>query len=193
MTQRKSRYDLEAIGNPDHAPLQDWKLDQIHGALKPLDAVALDMETQWGVGRLEELVTPDTAAKFEAAKAKLDVAIHEKDVDLVIRRAKNMIAGWKALDAEARKAGHKPAPPELWYATAPDEFGDSQMQIVIAKDNSAATLAQTDLPVYTVTEIARIVRSWRAQMDVHAVKDAFPGAEIVKIAQDQEFDDELPF
>lgn len=193
MTQRKSRYDLEAIGNPDHAPLQDWKLDQIHGALKPLDAVALDMETQWGVGRLEELVAPDTAAKFEAAKAKLDVAIHEKDVDLVVRRAKNMIAGWKALDAEARKAGHKPAPPELWYATAPDEFGDSQMQIVIAKDNSAATLAQTDLPVYTVTEIARIVRSWRAQMDVHAVKDAFPGAEIVKIAQDQEFDDELPF
>lgn len=193
MTQRKSRYDLEAIGNPDHAPLQDWKLDQIHGALKPLDAVALDMETQWGVGRLEELVSPDTAAKFEAAKAKLDVAIHEKDVDLVVRRAKNMIAGWKALDAEARKAGHKPAPPELWYATAPDEFGDSQMQIVIAKDNSAATLAQTDLPVYTVTEIARIVRSWRAQMDVHAVKDAFPGAEIVKIAQDQEFDDELPF
>ena len=193
MTQRKSRYDLEAIGNPDHAPLQDWKLDQIHGALKPLDAVALQMETQWGVGRLEELVSPETAAKFEAAKAKLDVAIHQQEVDLVLRRTKNMIAGWKAMDAEARQAGHKPAPPELWYATAPDEFGDSQMQIVIAKDNSAATLAQTDLPVYTVTEIARIVRSWRAQMDVHAVKDAFPGAEIVKIAQDQEFDDELPF
>jgi hypothetical protein len=67
------------------------------------------------------------------------------------------------------------------------------MQIVIAKDNSAATLAQTDLPVYTVTEIARIVRAWRAQMDVHAVKDAFPGAEIVNIADNQEFDDEIPF
>jgi hypothetical protein len=30
-------------------------------------------------------------------------------------------------------------------------------------------------------------------MDVHAVKDAFPGAEIVNIADNQEFDDEIPF
>ena len=74
-----------------------------------------------------------------------------------------MIAGWKALDKEARETGHKPAPPELWYATAPEEYGEKETQIVIARDNSAATLAQTDLPVYTVTEIARIVRAWKAQ------------------------------
>ena len=67
------------------------------------------------------------------------------------------------------------------------------MQIVIAKDNSAATLAQTDLPVYTVTEIARIVRAWRSQMDVHITKTAFPGAEIVSIKGDDNFDDEIPF
>lgn len=193
MTQRKSRYDLEAIGNPDHAPLQDWKLDQIHGALKPLDAVALQMETQWGVGRLEELVSPETAAKFEAAKAKLDVAIHQQEVDLVLRRTKNMIAGWKAMDAEARQAGHKPAPPELWFATAPDEFGDKEMQIAIAKDNSAATLAQTDLPVYTITEIARIVRAWKSRADTNAVKRHFPGAEVINIGGEEPFDDEIPF
>jgi len=193
MTKRKSRYDLEAIGNPEHVPLQDWKLDQIHGALKPLDAVAADIEVRWGKDRLEGLVSPDTAAKFEAARAKLDVAISDQDVDLVIKRAGVMTRGWKALENEAIAAGHKPAPPELWYATAPDEYGDKEFQIVIAKDNSAATLAQTDLPVYTITEIARIVRAWRAQASIHSVKDAFPGAEIVRIADDQEFDDELPF
>jgi hypothetical protein len=193
MVKRKSRYDVDAIGKDDYIPLQDWELDQIHGALKPLDAIAADMERQWGKDRLQSLVSPDMAAKFEAAKAKLDVAIHEKDVALVTRRAKNMIAGWKALDKEAREAGHNPAPPELWYATAPEEYGDKEFQIVIAHDNSAATLAQTDLPVYTITEIARIVRAWKAQHLVHATKDAFPGAEIVRIDDNQEFDDEIPF
>lgn len=193
MTKRKSRYDLEAIGNSEHAPLQDWKLDQIHGALKPLDAVAAEMETRWGKGRLETLVSPETGAKFEAARAKLDVAIHDKDVDLVVKRAGIMTRGWKALEKEAIERGHEAAPPELWYATAPDEYGDKEMQIVIARDNSAATLAQTDLPVYTITEIARIVRAWRARLDVHAVKESFPGAEIVRIDDNQEFDDEIPF
>jgi hypothetical protein len=193
MTKRKSRYDIEAIGKPDYAPMQDWQLDQIHGALKPLDEVAADCELRWGKERLQGLVSPETAAKFEAAKAKLDVAIADKDVALVIRRAKNMMAGWKALENEAIEAGHKPAPPELWYATAPNEYGDEELQIVIAKDNSAATLAQTDLPVYTVTEIARIVRAWRSQMDVHTAKAAFPGAEIVRIDGDDNFEDEIPF
>ena len=193
MTKRKSRYDVDAIGKPDYAPMQDWQLDQIHGALKPLDEVAADCELRWGRERLQGLVSPETAAKFEAAKAKLDVAIADKDVALVIRRAKNMMAGWKALENEAIEAGHKPAPPELWYATAPNEYGDDELQIVIAKDNSAATLAQTDLPVYTVTEIARIVRAWRSQMDVHTAKAAFPGAEIVRIDGDDNFEDEIPF
>ena len=193
MTKRKSRYDLDAIGKDDYVPMQGWQYDQIHGALKPLDAVAADMELRWGVGRLETLVSPETAAKFEAAKAKLDVALHEKDVALVIQRAGVMQRGWAALEKEAIASGHEAVPPELWHVTAPQEEGKSEMRIVIAKDNSAATLAQTDLPVYTVTEIARIVRAWRAQMDVHAVKDAFPGAEIVNIADNQEFDDEIPF
>ena len=193
MTKRKSRYDVDAIGKEDYVPLKGWEVDQIHGALKPLDAVAADIELRWGYARLETLVSPETAAKFEAARAKLDVALHDQDVDLVIQRAGVMIRGWAALEKEAIASGHKPAPPELWYATAPDEDGKKQMQIVIAKDNSAATLAQTDLPVYTVTEVARIVRAWRSQMDVHSAKAAFPGAEIVSIKGDEHFDDEIPF
>lgn len=193
MTKRKSRYDLDAIGKDDYVPMQGWQYDQIHGALKPLDAVAADVELRWGVGRLETLVSPETAAKFEAARAKLDVALHDKDVDLVIQRAGVMLRGWAALEKEAIASGHRAVPPELWHATAPQEDGNAEMRIVIAKDNSAATLAQTDLPVYTVTEVARIVRAWRSQMDVHAAKTAFPGAEVVSIKGDEHFDDEIPF
>lgn len=193
MTKRKSRYDLEAIGKDDYVPLQGWQYDQINGALKPLDAAASDIELRWGVGRLETLVSPETSAKFEAARAKLDVALHEKDVDLVIQRAGVMVRGWAALEKEAIASGHRAAPPELWYATAPREDGKGEMRMVIAKDNSAATLAETELPVYTVTEVARIIRAWKAQHQIHAAKEAFPGAEIVRIAEDQEFEDEIPF
>lgn len=195
MIKRKSRYDLEAIGRMDtqYVPMKAWELDQINGALKPLDAKAAELELRWGTGRLETLVSPETAAKFEAARAKLDVAIHDRDVDLVIKRAGVLHRGWDALEKEAISRGHKAAPPEMWYATAPDEFNESEFQIVIVKDNSAATLAKTDLPVYTVTEIARIVRAWRSQKDINSVKDAFPGAEVVRIGGDEPFDDEIPF
>lgn len=193
--ERRSRYDLEAIGHMDteYVPMKAWELDQIHGALKPLDAVAANMELRWGKGRLQELCTPELAARFEAAKAKLDVSIHDRDVDLVIKRAGNLIKGWHAMEREAKAAGHEPHPPTLWHATAPAEYGEKEMQIVIARDNSEATLAQTDLPVYTVTEIARIVRAWRSQKAVHTVKETFAGAEVVRIDADEPFDDELPF
>jgi hypothetical protein len=193
MAKVKSRRDLEAIGKDDHVPLQGWQYDQMYGAMKPVDAIAAELELRWGAGKLETLVTPETAAKFESARAKLDVAIFNRDPEVVIQRAGVMVRGWKALEAEALRLGHKPMPPELWYATAPAEFGDEQMQFVIAKDNSAATLAQTDLPVYTVTEVARIIRAWRGNLGVDTVKDIFAGAEIIRIDGEFEEDKEMPF
>ena len=193
MTKVKSRRDLEAIGKDDHVPLQGWQYDQMYGAMKPVDAIAAELELRWGAGKLETLVTPETAAKFESARAKLDVAIFNRDPEVVIQRAGVMVRGWKALEAEALRLGHKPMPPELWYATAPAEFGDEEMQFVIAKDNSAATLAQTDLPVYTVTEVARIIRSWRGNLGVDTVKDIFAGAEVIRIDGEFEEDKEVPF
>jgi hypothetical protein len=193
MAKVKSRRDLEAIGNDDYVPLQGWQYDQMYGAMRPVDAIASEMELRWGVGKLETLVTPETAAKFESARAKLDVAIFNKDPDLVIQRAGVMVRGWKALEAEALRLGHKPAPPELWYAKAPEEYGLDEMQFVIAKDNSAATLAQTELPVYTVTEVARIIRLWRSQSDVSKVKSIFAGAEVVRMDGDLIDDKEIPF
>lgn len=194
MTKVKSRNDLEAIGKPDYVPLNDWQYDEMYGAMRPVDALAAEIELRWGVGKLETLVTPETAARFESARAKLSVAIFNKDVPLVVKRCGIMLRGWQALEAEAMKLGHKPAPPELWYAKAPEEYGDEELQIVIAKDNAAATLAHTDLPVYTVTEIARIVRSWRNQSQVHKIKGVFAGAEVVRIYDEPIVDDEdIPF
>lgn len=191
MITRRSRYDLDAIGKEEYVPMNSFDHDKIHGALKPLDAVAADIERRWGSGRIETLVSPATGARFEAARAKLDVALHNQDADEVVRRATVMMRGWDAIEKEAIEKGHKPAPPEMWCATAPTENGEKELQIVIVKDNCDATLADTEVPVYNITEIARIVRAWRSQADVHAVKGLFKGAEVVKLRELE--DDEVPF
>ena len=191
MTKRKSRYDLEAIGKEDYVPMGNFDFDKINGALKPLDVMVADIELRWGRGRLETLATPETAAKFEAARAKLDVAVFNTEADNVVRRAGVLMRGWQALEDEAVRLGHKPAPPDMWYATAPEEYGDEEYQIVIVKDTPAATMAETDVPVYTVTEIARIVRAWRSQSDAAKIKDLFKGAEVVRMNELEE--GEVPF
>jgi hypothetical protein len=193
MTERKSRYDLDYMTKKDYVPLASYEYDQINGALKRLDAIASDMELRWGKGKLETLVSPSTGAKFEAARAKLDVAIHDQNVQLVIKRAETMERGWRALQNEAQSLGHKPTPSEIWHANAPAEQGLKEFNIVICKDNIDATLAETDLPVYTVTEIARIVRSWRQSFDAQEAKKLFPGAEIIRLEGDDMFDDSVPF
>ena len=192
MAKIRHRSDLQAINNPTYVPLEGWQYDQIHGALKPVDAIAAEMEGRWGVGKLQTLVSPETASKFEQAKAKLDVAIHNKEPELVIKRATVLKRGWEALEAEALNLGHKPVAPELWFATAPNEYGKPELQIVIAKDNCAATLAQTDIPIYTVTEVARIIRDWRGSSEVYNVKKIFAGAEVVRF-DGELIDDDLPF
>jgi len=191
MITRRSRYDLDAIGKEDYVPMNSFDHDKINGALKPLDAVAADIERRWGKGRRETLVSPETGAKFEAARAKLDVALHNEDADEVVRRATVMMRGWKALEDEAVASGHGAVSPEIWHATAPREDGKDELQIVIVKDNIDATLADTGLTVYNVTEIARIVRAWRSQADVHTVKSLFKGAEVMSLRELEE--DEGPF
>ena len=82
MAKVKSRYDVEAIGRmkTEYLPMDGWQYDYIAGAVKPVDAVAKEMETIWGRGRLQELVSPETAALFESAKAKLDIGITSKAI-----------------------------------------------------------------------------------------------------------------
>ena len=193
-TPRKSRDDIQAIADYEpYIPHSSWEYDQINGALKPLDALSNELEISWGVDKLITLVSPETAAKFEAAKQKLNVAILDHNVEEVIRRSGVLMRGYKALETEALAAGYKPLPPDLWHCHAEKDADNQEFSLVIAKDASAATLAQTDLPVYTVAEIARIVRAWNGQLLIHAAKKVFPDAELVKLTGDDMFDDDVPF
>lgn len=195
-TERKSRDDLMAMGDLEpHIPRNQWEYDQIDGALKPLDALASEMEARWGVGRLQELVSPATAAKFQSAKHKLDLAIADGGVGEVIKRAGVLMRGWQALEQEAIDAGNKPMPADVWIASVGDENGKPAVQYAIAKNNSDASLAQSGLVVYTLPEVARIIRAFNDGLLCHAdaVKAAFPKAVITDVRPKEVVEDDVPF
>ena len=92
----------------------------IYHALRPLDEMVQQMERRWGADRLVGLVSVETAAKYGRAKAKLDRAIDEHDVDAVKKNAANMIKAWKVLSDEAVTRGHKGLDPQVWEVTTED-------------------------------------------------------------------------
>jgi len=91
----------------------------MNAALAPLDRIAHDMETTWGVGRLIGIVSPETAQRFGAAQRKLDLAIRANDVDTATAKAGVLIRGWRALNTEARNLGHTPDDIDVWCIRHP--------------------------------------------------------------------------
>ena len=189
----KTRDDLEGFGKHDpYIPRNKWEYDAIDGSLKPLDALASDLESKWGRDRLIELVSPETASKFSTAKAKLDASIAYNDPQDVIRRVNVMMRGWQALEKEAIKNGHKPFPPDVWVACVDEEHGKPSLEIAIVKDSADASLTKKKgITTYSLVEIARIVRLFEGQKkQIPKIKSLFPDSEIKKVKWK---DDEIPF
>jgi hypothetical protein len=147
-------------------------------ALKPLDRVAVEFEAKWGVERLPRLVAPDMAAKFGSARDKLNEAIRENDGEAVAKRAAVMIRGWQALDKAATEAGCEALPLRTVGVKHEGRF------YVVAWDRAdvhrAAALSDAPENVVTAHELLIAYEALRAKID--GVKQAFPGAEVVRAA-----------
>jgi len=184
---------------PDALTQRDGYTDPIaegiHASIKPLDRVATEMELKWGCDRLPGLVSPQTAAKFGAAKAKLDAAVESNVAADVARTAGVMMRGWAALDAEATKGGHKPLEPHIWSHTTAAGFKFAVAQC--NADGIKALKTHPDLQgvaVYSLDEIGRLLESKSMQL-VNATKERFPGATVkaVKMPPAGDMVDEVPF
>jgi hypothetical protein len=167
----------------------------IHASIKPLDRIATEMELKWGCDRLPGLVSPQTAAKFGSAKAKLDAAIESNVAADVAKTAGVMMRGWTALDAEATKGGHRPLEPNIWSHTTAAGF-----RFAVAQGNADALKALNMDPdmegvaVYSLDEIGRLLESKSMEL-VNAAKERFPGATVkaVKTPLPDEMNDEVPW
>lgn len=180
--------------NSWHAHADTSAERQIAAALEPLDRVAREFEAQWGIGRLERLVSPATAAKFASARDKLDAAIQSGDSDQVVTRADIMIRGWKALDKEARETGNKPGDVGRFWATRADD-GTKFVFVQHETDTGNAAEWFPGHRVWSMPEVIRVLAS-ADLAGVHRAKELFPGATVqaVNVKTDGPVrEDELPF
>jgi len=168
---------------PDHilerGDIGDSIAEAIHHAILPLDKIATDMEMKWGCDRLPSLVDPEMAARFGAAKAKLDAAIVANDPEDVVRRTAVLARGWAAMDREAERLGNAPLSPDIWSHTT-----DGGFRWAVARSNADAIKAIRSshefdgVAVYSLDEVGRILEAHTLTKEV---KRIFPECTVEKI------------
>lgn len=162
-------------------------------ALAPLDRLATTFDQKWGVDRLPELVSVETAEKYGTAMAKLNDAITTKDPEQVKLRAGVCMRGLAAMDREATDAGHQPASPDYWEAEI-DGFRFAVMRE--GRDWQVHHEARPDLRFFSLREVGVALKALRIDNPIFAeVKKHFPQAEITAIAERTErtLEDPIPF
>lgn len=164
-------------------------------ALAPFDRAALEMDRIWGIDRLPEIVSVETATKYGAALALLNEAIDANDPERVKALANNCIRGLHAMNAEAEAAGKPKSRPDML------EFELNGFHFAILPDKDwwpAVRDARPDLTLFSLREVAIALIAARADNPVvAAAKAAFPKAEITeldaKLHRATKIDDEIPF
>lgn len=164
-------------------------------ALAPLDRLALDMDMVWGIDRLPELVSPDTAEKYGFSIGKLNAAVNDTNPEDVKAWAAVCMRGLLAMDAEARKLGRKPA------AGNYTEHEIDGWKFAILHDGAewkTAKAARTDLQFFTLREVGVALKASGATHPiVDEIKNHFPTAKVTAIRPrtklEQDLDDEIPF
>lgn len=162
-------------------------------ATGPFDRAAREMDRKWGMDRLPELVSPAMAARWGQAMADLNAALESGNVDLVVQKVNACLRGFAAMDAEATAAGHQPIIPEaIEFPMADGKVG------AILRDDAvwpAYRAIRPDVRVYTLREVVNALDAYG--QTVAAVKDAFPGAQVVAVRKPTELEkslnDEIPW
>lgn len=183
---RQRKHDRLTYGG---APAAEVQCDM---ALAPFDKAMRDAERKWGIDRLPELVSSDTAEKWGYSLGKLNEATAGTDPLVVKQWVAVCLRGLEKMDAEAIAAGHQPSDPDIWeYDYNGHRFGI----IADGREWPAAYARRGDLTIYTMQEVAVALTAHKnALAAVSAVKDAFPGAEVTDIRKGGKFpDDPIPF
>lgn len=167
---------------------------QCDKAVAVMDRLATQFDKKWGVDRLPELVSIETAQKYGSAMHKLNTALASKDPAEVAKRAQVCMRGLAAMDREAEAAGQPQASAEYW------EYDIDGFVFAVMKDEAhwmACQEARPDLRFFTMREIGVALKALRIDNPIFAeVKKHFPQAQIDSIAErakPQTYDDPIPF
>jgi hypothetical protein len=170
------------------APDSPAELTACDYAVAPFDRACLDADQTWGVNRLPELVSPETAAKWGSALAKLNAAIMAADTAEAIARVNVCLRGLAAMDAEARTRGHTPLSPVYWQSEIEGR------RVALVRESGDWPVVAREMPgaaIYTLDEaVAAIMR--RAE-DWPPAFAPPPGPARAKTAIEEDLNDEIPF
>jgi len=159
-------------------------------SLAPLEAATAEADKVWGVDRLPELVSVESAAKWGKAMAGLNGALDAKDPDKVKFWVEVCLRGLQAMDAEATAAGVPVADPMIW------EYEYEGTVVGIIEDGRqwpAAYAKRPGIAIHSMREVAVALHEHRNGL-VNAVKLAFPGAEVKRVrGKPEDLDDDLTF
>lgn len=163
--------------------------DLLQAHLIPVDQAFRDSEARWGVGRLANLVSPETLLSFKRGFAMWSEAIAAGDVAQVQALAPKMLAALAFMDREADARGHAPLSVNAWEAATPD----GGVLIVCRTQAEAHALAKAPdgraRQIWTVEELARVIDRIGI---VAEIKAASPGARVAKLVQhDASFADDF--
>lgn len=163
-------------------------------ALAGFDRMAEQMDRKWGVDRLVELVPPEMAERYGSAMAKLNAAINAADPEQVAARAAVCMRGMEAMDRAASESGATPASDEVWVVQA-----DGRQYGLLRDDRGWQRAQQKHPHLVLLTEremvmaLERFVQS-RLGETVVAVKEAFPGAAVSGVREDDgEMNGDIPW
>lgn len=159
-------------------------------SLAPFDKAVREMDKRWGVDRLPELISVESAAKWGRAMAGLNDAIDAQEPDKVKFWVEVCLRGLAAMDAEAVALGRPVSDPMIWeYEYEGITFGI----IEDGREWPAAYAKRPGIAIHTMREVALALHD-RSMSIVNATKLAFPGAEVTAVRQPEaDLEDDIDF
>ena len=159
-------------------------------SLAPFDKAVREMDKRWGVDRLPELVSVESAAKWGKAVAGLNGAIDAQDPDKVKFWVEVCLRGLTAMDAEAVALGRPLSDPMIWE----HEFEGTVYGIIEdGREWPAAYAKRPGIAIHSMREVAVALHAHRNGL-VDAIKLSFPGAEVKAVRRPQaDLEDDFDF
>lgn len=159
-------------------------------SLAPFDKAVREMDKRWGIDRLPELVSVESAAKWGKAVAGLNSAIDAQDPDKVKFWVEVCLRGLAAMDAEAVALGRPVSDPMIWE----HEYEGTVYGIIEdGREWPAAYAKRPGIAIHTMREVAVALHAHRNGL-VDAVKLAFPGAEVKAVRRPKaDLEDDFDF
>lgn len=159
-------------------------------SLAPFDKAVREMDKRWGVDRLPELVSVESAAKWGKAVAGLNGAIDAQDPDKVKFWVEVCLRGLTAMDAEAVALGRPVSDPMIWE----HEYEGTVYGIIEdGREWPAAYAKRPGIAIHTMREVAVALHEHRNGL-VNAIKLSFPGAEVKAVRRPQaDLEDDFDF